>query len=305
MQETIFCVGNYEVIQHIADGAFGCVYLVRHHYLSRRRFALKVLNSDRQYSVFEQNRFMQEALFLDVLHHPAIPRLFESGIESNGTPYIVLEYAPNGTLRSLLKRYPSHLMPFTRAMAILDDVAGALTYMHDLGILHHDIKPENILFKENGASMLADFGIALVQENIAVCRAAAMVGTPAYMAPEQYRGYTSRRTDQYSLAVLAYELFTGRLPFEVQTRNEMREMHLYSRPLPPSCFNRSLPPHIDAALLKALEKKRAHRFDDVASFMKALHGACSHLSQALTRESCRVASELPERVVSKQRSIIV
>lgn len=271
MQERNFYVGNYEALQHIASGAFGCVFLARHYYRRQPYVALKLLNGKRSQSAYERDRFTREAQLLNALHHRGIPRLFDSGITNDGTPYIALEYAPNGNLRDLINRYPSGVMPFRQALPILDGIAEVLSYVHAQGILHHDIKPENVLFKDTWEPMLADFGIALAQEEATVRRLAALVGTPAYMAPEQYRYYASRRTDQYSLAVLAYELFTGHLPFEADTRTELQEKHLYAQPLPPSSYNRELPRSIDRAILKALEKRRVDRFDSVRSFMNALH----------------------------------
>lgn len=273
MQQRKFYVGNYEVIRHIANGAFGCVYLARPSYRGQQDVALKLLNGKRSQSEYERDRFMREAHVLKALHHRGIPRLFDSGITSEGVSYIALEYAPNGNLRDLIKCYPNGVMPYRQALAILDGIAEVLSYVHAQGFLHHDIKPENVLFKDNWEPMLADFGIALLQEEVTVRRLTALVGTPAYMAPEQYRYYASRRSDQYSLAVLAYELFTGQLPFEADTRTGLQEQHAYARPLPPSTYNQGLPPFIDRAILKALEKRRVDRFDSVRSFMNALHGA--------------------------------
>lgn len=272
MQEENDRIGNYEVLQHIANGAFGCVFLVRHWFLQDRLYALKLLHTKRLQNTCEQKRFMQEAQFLGMLHHPHIPYIHDIGVDGDGTPYIVLEYAPNGSLRDLINSYAPLPMPFEQAVSILSGVEKALSFTHQNGVIHHDIKPENILFNTRWEAMLTDFGIALLMESVTVRRSAATIGTPDYMAPEQYQGYASRRSDQYSLAVMAYELFTGRVPFLAHSTEELRHMHQCKPPIPPSHFNSTLPRYIDHVVLKALEKRRINRFDDVRSFVRALQG---------------------------------
>jgi serine/threonine protein kinase len=273
MQEENVRIGNYEVLQHIADGAFGRVFLVRQWFFKERLYALKLLQTKRLQSTREQNRFMQEARFLGMLLHPHIPYIHDIGIDVDGTPYLVLEYAPNGSLRDLINSYAPLPIPFEQAISILSGVEKALSFTHQHGVVHHDIKPENILFNSQWEAMLTDFGIALVMESVIVRRSAATVGTPDYMAPEQYQGYASRRSDQYSLAVMTYELFTGRVPFLANSTDELRNMHQSKQPIPPSQFNSTLPRYIDHVMLKALEKRRINRFDDVRSFVRALQGA--------------------------------
>jgi len=272
MQEKVL-IGNYEVIQPIASGAFGSVFLVRHWFLTQRVYALKLLHTKRLQDACEQSRFMQEAQFLGSLNSVHIPYLYDVGIDVDGTPYLVLEYAPNGNLRDLLNRYSNKLMPFQQAMTILRSVATTLDYTHQHNIIHHDIKPENILFNEHWQAMLTDFGIALLMESVTVRRREAVIGTPDYMAPEQFCGYASRRSDQYSLAAMAYELFTGQRPFQANSTAELRQLHLYEQPVPPSSINRNLPRYIDCAILKALEKRRVNRFDNLRDFIRALQGA--------------------------------
>ncbi len=266
-------IGNYEVIQPIASGAFGSVFLVRHWFLTDRLYALKLLHTKRLQDAREQARFMQEAKFLGSLTHAHIPYIQDVGIDVDGTPYLVLEYAPNGNLRNILNRYAPRPLPFKQVLAILRPVAAAISYIHRYDIIHHDIKPENILFNGQWRAMLTDFGISLLLESVTMRRREASIGTPAYMAPEQFRGYASRRSDQYSLAVMAYELFTGQRPFLANSTAELSQMHLCERPKPPSQLNSTLPRYIDQVLLKALEKRRVNRFDDVGSFMRALQGA--------------------------------
>lgn len=272
MQEKVF-IGNYEVIQPIASGAFGSVFLVRHWLLTERVYALKLLHTKRLQDAREHVRFMQEAKFLGMLNHPSIPYLHDMNVHLDGTPFLVLQYVPNGNLRKLLNRYAPRPMPMPQALVILRQIAVTLAYTHQQQIIHHDIKPENILFNASWQAMLTDFGIALLMESVTMQRRDAAIGTPDYMAPEQFRGYASRRSDQYSLAVMAYELLTGQRPFSGNSTAELRQKHLYEEPVPPSQINKKLPRYIDCAILKALEKRRVNRFDDVGSFIRALQGA--------------------------------
>src|SRR5450755_4895134 len=122
MQEENERIGNYEVLQHIADGAFGRVFLVRHWFLQDRLYAMKLLHTKRLQNTREQKRFMQEAQFLGMLHHPHIPYIHDIGVDGDGTPYIVLEYAPNGSLRDLINSNAPLPMPFEQAISILSEI---------------------------------------------------------------------------------------------------------------------------------------------------------------------------------------
>ena len=266
-------VGNYVLLEEIDCGSFGCVYLVRHRFLTNRFAAMKLLDSTRLRFGPDRNRFLREAEFLSVLNHPFILSIYDAGIdEVTNIPYIVTEYAPGGSLRSLLRQHPHRPLAIGNAIAILTQVGEALHYAHQQNILHHDIKPENILFNAEGEALLADFGIAMMLQSEVGTRPTASIGTPAYMAPEQFRGYASRRSDQYSLACVAYELVTGRPPFSANNHVEMGLKHLQQRPVPPSRLNPHVPVYVEQAILTAMEKRRINRFADVLQFIEALQG---------------------------------
>ncbi len=260
--------GNYRVEDELKCGSFGCTYLARHVYLNRVA-TIKLLLIARLHSVQDRKRFLREAQFLGRLDHPHILTIYEFGID-NDFPYLVTEYAPGGSLRDLLHRYRRRRLPVKDAITILSQVGNALHYTHQQGIIHHDIKPENILLNTRGEALLADFGIAMVQRSIITRRATASIGTPAYMAPELFHGTVSAKSDQYALGCVGYELLTGRTPFTAPSVIAMALKHMQEKPVPPSELNPLIPLYVEQAILKALEKRRINRHKDVLSFNKAL-----------------------------------
>ncbi|MEO8970979.1 MAG: protein kinase [Ktedonobacteraceae bacterium] len=276
MQDNSNYVGNYELLQEIGRGSFGIAYLVQHRFIPDRIAVMKLLHASRLHATTEQEKFLREAHYLGILHHPHILAILDAGIDE-GIPYIVTEYAPNGSLRDLLHRYSLRPLSPKRAIAIVSQIGYALHYAHLQGIIHHDIKPENILFNDRGDALLADFGIAMMQESIQRQRSAASMGTPMYMAPERFQGYVSKRSDQYSLGCVLYELLAGRPPFTAPNAIALGVQHARTRPVPPSHFNARVPAYVEQAVLRTLEKRRMNRFDGVLSFVEAIQG--SPLSQ--------------------------
>lgn len=261
--------GNYRILAEIACGAFGCVYYASHLYLPRFA-AVKLLHARRLDSVRERNRFMQEARFLELLKHPHILPIYEFGI-SDQLPYLAAEYAPGGSLYELLNNQPQHRLPIAEAVSILSQVGLGLHYAHSYKIIHNDLKPHNILFNARNEAMLSDFGIALEQKTATLTMKSSITGTPTYMAPEQFRGRVSRRSDQYALGCIAYELMTGRPPFRAPNVMALSYKHMHELPIPPSRLNPQIPDYIEDAILKALEKRRINRYPSVLSFICALH----------------------------------
>ncbi len=271
MQDDSNYVGNYELLREIGRGSFGVAYKVRHRFIPNRVAVMKLLHASRLHATSEQEKFLREARYLGILDHPHILAILDAGIDE-GIPYIVTEYAPNGSLRDLLNRYSLRPLSPMRAIAIVSQIGYALHYAHLHGIIHHDIKPENILFNANGDALLADFGIAMMQESIQRQRSAASMGTPMYMAPERFQGYVSKRSDQYSLGCVLYELLTGRPPFTAPNAIALGVQHARTRPVSPSYFNTRIPANVEQAVLRTLEKRRMNRFDSVLNFVEAIQG---------------------------------
>ena len=212
-------IAGYRILARLGCGGCGCVYLGQHLRLSNRFVAIKIFTGNVE-SEEEQTRFLQEAFLLNQLRHPHILPILDSGIEADrlrgDLPYLITEYAPNGSLRDRLEARAGPLR-LKEALPILSQIGKALQYAHEHGVVHCDLKPENILFTEEGQALLADFGIAAILSS-AKTQQGGVMGTLEYMAPEQFDDKVSTKSDQYALGCIAYELFTGRLPFRARDR---------------------------------------------------------------------------------------
>src|SRR6266849_169966 len=173
-----------------------------------------------------------------------------------------------------------HTLPVEEALTILAQIGQALQHAHQQNIIHRDLKPENILFNAKGDALLADFGIAIVLATSSV-RQVDATGTPAYMAPEQFRGMISKESDQYALGCIAYELFTGHQPFTAPDFVAIGFLHAAEPPLAPTHYNPQLPLHTEQAILKAMAKQRADRYPDIAGFITALRASTMEQAQVL------------------------
>ncbi len=184
-------------------------------------------------------------------------------------PFHFREYCSGGSLRDHLKRQSPYPLPLDEALAILAQIAEALYFAHKQNIVHRDLKPENILFSAKGELLLSDFRFANILDTIGI-RQGTVIGTPAYMAPEQFRGFASRESDQYAFGCIAYELLTGRQPFIASDIASLMFKHLTEQPPAPRQLNAQVPEYIDQAILKSLAKEREVRYADVVSFARAL-----------------------------------
>lgn len=261
-------IGSYKVVSFLAGGGFGAVYKGQHAILTERIVAIKVLRTVLLNSQEERKNFIQEAQTLEQLKHHYVLPIIDVGIQVD-MPFLITEYAEHGSLRDRLKRQPQRPLPLSEALTILSQVGQALQYAHQKNIIHRDLKPENILFNAKGEALLADFGIATVLATGSV-RYVEATGTPAYMAPEQFRGKVSKESDQYALGCIAYELFTGSRPFNAPDFVAMAFQHATEPPVPPRQLNPQLPFSIEQAILKAMAKERKDRYPDVAAFIAAI-----------------------------------
>lgn len=188
-------LGNYQLIRSLGEGGFAEVYLGEHIHLGSQA-AIKVLHS--QLTSDDVDKFRTEARNLVRLIHPHIVRVLEFGIEDK-TPFLVMDYAPNGTLR---QRHPKGtILPITTIVSYVKQIADALQFAHDEKLIHRDIKPENMLLGRRNEILLSDFGIAIVAQSSRYQNAQDMAGTIAYMAPEQIQAHPRPASDQYSLAL--------------------------------------------------------------------------------------------------------
>lgn len=266
-------VGNYRITEAINSGAFGRVYKGTHLYLANRIVAIKVLHLNYLESDKERANFLREAQFLEMLKHEHILPIYDVGIDDEGFPYLVAEFASNGSLRDRMEAKET-LLPLNEVLTVLTQVGQGLQSVHEQNIVHRDLKPENILFNAKDEALIADFGIAVFLETTRT-KYVNVIGSPLYMAPEQFEGAASPRSDQYALACIAYELLTGQPPFMAKHAVTIGKMHQSKAPVPPSELNPTIPAYMEQALLRALEKQRENRYPDIISFVHALLNAPS------------------------------
>ncbi len=272
-------VGNYRIIKELKSGSFGSVFQAKHRVFDDNPVvAIKLLHAHLS-SQQEHEQFLLEARLLNKLKHPHILPVLDAGIQDN-MPYIIMEYAPGGSLRERLDKKAGTPLPLDEALTILTQIGQALEHAHQQTIVHCDLKPDNILFNARNEALLADFGIAAMLTTMGT-KQIGKGGTPAYMAPEQFESLVSVKSDQYALGCIAYELMTGRKPFIVPNPSiqAMWYQHAQVKPTPPTTLNSHVPTHIEQAILKALAKNRADRHADVATFVSALHKSSAQWCQ--------------------------
>ena len=232
-----------------------------------RRVALKLLPAMRDADDEAQKRFLAEARAVAALEHPHICMLYEFD-EADGQPYIAMQLVEGETLKSALAGGPLSL---ERTREIIGAVAAALEAAHAAGIVHRDIKADNILLGRDGSIKLADFGIARLAQAETLTATNSMVGTPAYMSPEQLRAErATAASDQFSLAVVAYECATGAQPFATESVGATMHAIMNVDPDAPSARNADVPASWDTAIGQALRKDAAQRYTSVAAFAAAL-----------------------------------
>jgi serine/threonine protein kinase len=258
--------GNYRLVHLLGEGGFAEVYLGEHLYLQSEA-ALKVLHT--RLGKDDQDTFLEEARVIVRLRHPNIVRLLEFGIEG-GTPYLVMDYAPHGTLRD---RHPrGALVPLAAVVSYAGQVAEALQYAHDRQLIHRDVKPENMLLGEEDEILLTDFGIVTIAQNSRLQQTEGVAGTAAYMAPEQLQGKPRPASDQYALGVSVYEWLTGTPPFH-GSLYEIASQHILVPPPPLRQNVPTLSPAVEEVVLTALAKDHHQRFASVRAFARALEEA--------------------------------
>jgi len=264
-------LGNYRLIRRLGGGGFAEVYLGEHVYL-KTQAAIKVLPM--QLTNDEIENFSNEARTIANLKHPHIISVLDFGIqESTSTPFLVMDYAPNGTLR---QRYGkgTKLSP-TRLLPYIKQVAEALQYAHDNNVIHRDVKPENILLAQNNTVLLSDFGLAIVVQSTQHQQSQKNMGagTIAYTAPEQSKGKPCVASDQYSLGAIVYEMLCGVRPFN-GTPMEIMVQHALALPPPMHEHMPSIIEAVELVVQKALAKDPKQRFATIHEFALALEEAC-------------------------------
>jgi serine/threonine protein kinase len=268
----------YTIERELGSGGMATVYLA-HDKKHDRKVAIKILHAELA-AVLGAERFLQEIKLTAHLQHPHILGLIDSGLigehvgELKGRPYYVMPYVEGESLRQRLDK--EQQLPVSDSVRIATEVASALDYAHRHNVIHRDIKPENILLHD-GSAIVADFGIALAVTQAGgarITQTGLSLGTPGYMSPEQAMGERAitARSDIYSLGAVTYEMLAGEPPFTGPTAQAIVARVMTEEPRPLTSQRRSVPPHVEAAVSRALQKVPADRFASAHEFAEALTG---------------------------------
>ncbi len=266
-------ISHYEIIRQIGAGGMGEVYLAKDINLNRK-VALKLLSAHITEDKDRVNHFRQEAFATSALNHPNIVTIHEIG-KWSGRDFIATEFIEGMTLRSVLGKKK---LAISEALDIALQIASALAAAHGAGIIHRDIKPENIMIREDGLVKVLDFGIAKYRpteegrEALVETAVGEIIGTAAYMSPEQARGLEiDARTDIWSLGVILYEMIARKLPFIGKTKSDRIAAILERDPAPLSKTRRDIPPELEQIVSRALAKEKKERYSEIAKMAEDLH----------------------------------
>ncbi len=251
---------RYSLVSEIGRGGMGVVFKAQDRYLERV-VAIKMLHESLSVSPKVVQRFVTEAKAAAVLNHPHIVNIYDVG-GGNERKYISMEYVEGGSLREWIEKG----MKTDTIVKTFAQICSALSFAHEKGIVHRDIKPDNVLLTKEGDIKLADFGVAKMHgETAGEAKHNALVGTPLYVSPEQLRGEDAEhRSDIYSLGILLYEMMTGRTPF---VRGDIYYQHLHVSVLDPEKLRAGLPQALKTIAMKCLEKKKENRYSSVGEIL--------------------------------------
>jgi serine/threonine protein kinase/basic membrane lipoprotein Med (substrate-binding protein (PBP1-ABC) superfamily)/ABC-type phosphate/phosphonate transport system substrate-binding protein len=260
-------LGQYRIVEQLGKGGMATVYKAFQPSLERY-VAIKVLPPYFSHEEGFDERFVREAKAIARLDHPHILPIYDHGKEGQ-ISYIAMRYVEAGTLKDMMD---GQALPLARAVDVVEQVADALGYAHERGVIHRDVKPANILMDRRSWVLLTDFGLAKMAEGSQQLTASGVgVGTPAYMSPEQGKGQPiDRRTDVYSLGIVLFEMLTGRVPYEAETPLAVVLKHV-TEPLPlPRAVNPDIPEGVELVILKTLAKDPDDRYQSVSDVAAAL-----------------------------------
>ncbi|MET9501792.1 protein kinase [Streptomyces sp. NPDC006622] len=259
--------GRYQLRDLLGEGGMASVHLAYDSVLDRQ-VAVKTLHTELGREPAFRERFRREAQAVAKLTHTNIVSVFDTGeddVDGLTTPYIVMEYIEGSPLGSVLDEDVRRqgAMPADKALKITADVLAALEISHEMGLVHRDIKPGNVMMTKRGIVKVMDFGIARAMQSgvTSMTQTGMVVGTPQYLSPEQALGRgVDARSDLYSVGIMLFQLVTGRLPFDADSPLAIAYAHVQEEPVAPSSINRALPPAIDALVARALKKNPNERF---------------------------------------------
>jgi serine/threonine-protein kinase len=262
-------IGHYEIVEELGAGANGRVLKVQH-LITRRREAMKVLVDNKPDSPEQAQRFLREIRLQASLDHPGIAAV-HNAFWLGDDLVMIMELIEGQTLATLLEHRRFSL---EQSLTIIRQVLEALAYAHSHGVVHRDVSPNNIIVNAQGKVKLTDFGLAKGVADPALTEMGGMYGSPFYISPEQVRGTAEvdARSDVYSTAVVLYELLTGTRPFIAPSSFLLMQAHVQQVPEPPIFRNSAIPQYLNAAILKAMSKNPADRFQSTLEFLAAVDG---------------------------------
>lgn len=280
-------LGAYQVVEPLGEGGMAAVYKAYQPSIERY-VALKIL--PRHFSTDPEfvQRFKQEARVIANLQHPHILPVHDFG-ESEGYTYMAMRFIQGGELSSWMKA--NKPMSLSQIEQIISQIGDALDYAHSQDVIHRDVKPSNVLIDNRGNCLLSDFGLAkIIQTSVKLTRTGGILGTPAYMSPEQGLGQgVDHRSDIYALGVILYEMVTGRPPYQAETPMAILIKHINDPLPPPRHFNPDVPELLEGVVLKALAKDKLDRFSTAGEMVKAVQRAVA--------QSTNLRSPLPATTI--------
>ncbi len=277
---------RYEIIEEIGSGGMAVVYKAKCKLLNRF-VAVKVLRPDLQNDDEFVRRFNVEAQAAASLTHPNIVSIFDVGNE-DGLHYIVMEYIEGKTLKEYIDE--KHILPWREAVGYAVQIAKGLQQAHQNSIIHRDVKPHNIIMKNDGVLKVTDFGIARANVQATMTCEDSAIGSVHYISPEQARGgYTDERSDIYSLGIVLYEMLTGTVPFDSERPVTIAIMHLQDKPIPPREHNLSIPLPLERIVLKAMTKEVSGRYKNAGEMIDELEAVLNDPNREIIPEESEKA----------------
>jgi serine/threonine-protein kinase len=261
--------GRYEILQLLGWGGMGAVYRARDRALLDREVALKVIRPEFSRDAEVRHRFERELRVAGSVTHPNIGRIYDLG-QAEGNHFIAMEFIEGKPLSAILE---AGRLPAPEAAGIIIQVAHALKAAHAQGLVHRDLKPQNLLMDSSGRVVVMDFGMLRPVGSSDMTHVGGTMGTPMYMSPEQVRGQmVETRSDLYALGVIFYELLTGRMPFETDNPITMLMKRLTQKPVPPVALEPSVPKALNEIVLKMMAIEPNQRYQSAEDILQDLNG---------------------------------